>query len=227
MDVKTLCLGVLTEQDRTGYEIKRTCEEVFRHFFVAGFGSIYPALADLQRDGLVTATSVEQKKRPDKKVYSITEAGRAALALELATTPPRHKVRSEFLALMYFAHLLPPERVDAVLGQMIERFEATLEDELALFDRADAPAELTPGQRFALGYGRTVLSAALAYCKRQRPQLARALRGAALDDVTDATDNAGSSAEKPAMCGIDQHLGEPANDSAARSRPRLPPLAGE
>lgn len=177
MDVKTLCLGVLSEEEHSGYEIKRCCEEVFRHFFVAGFGSIYPALAELQRDGFVTAQSVEQKKRPDKKIYRITEAGRAALAEELVATPPRHKVRSEFLTLMYFAHLLPPERVDAVLGEMIDQFEATLVDELAVFDRDDAPSDPTPGQRFALGYGRTVVTAALAYCKRQRPQLVRALRG--------------------------------------------------
>ncbi len=177
MDVKTLCLGVLSEEDRSGYEIKRRCEEVFRHFFVAGFGSIYPALAELQRDGLVTSQSVEQKKRPDKKIYRITDAGRDALAAELVETPPRHKVRSEFLALMYFAHLLPPERVDAVLAEMIERFETTLGDELGFFDRDDTAPRLTPGQQFALGFGRTVLTAALAYCNRQRPQLARALRG--------------------------------------------------
>ena len=53
MDVKTLCLGVLTEGDKTGYEIKRCFEEAFSHFFGAGFGSIYPALADLSRRGLV------------------------------------------------------------------------------------------------------------------------------------------------------------------------------
>ena len=206
MDVKTLCLGVLTEQDHTGYEIKRCCEAVFRHFFVAGFGSIYPALAELQRDGLVTAKSVEQKKRPDKKIYSITAAGRRALVEELAATPPRHKVRSEFLTLMYFAHLLPPERVDAVLGQMIERFEATLVEELALFDSDDAPGELTPGQRFALGYGRTVLTAALAYCKRQRPQLARALRG------------------EP---DTEQSWSEAAPEAANDRLPTAPPLAGE
>jgi PadR family transcriptional regulator, regulatory protein AphA len=206
MDVKTLCLGVLTEQDHTGYEIKRCCEEVFRHFFVAGFGSIYPVLAELQRDGLVTSVSVEQKKRPDKKIYRITAAGRAALAEELAQTPPRHKVRSEFLTLMYFAHLLPPERVDAVLGEMIQRFEQTLVEELALFDSADAPGELTPGQRFALGYGRTVLTAALAYCKRQRPQLARALRGE-------------PEADEPSPEGAP----EAANDRL----PVAPPLAGE
>ncbi len=179
MDVKTLCLGVLTGQDLTGYDIKRTCEEVFRHFFVAGFGSIYPALAELQRDGLVTATSVEQKKRPAKKVYSITAAGRAALEDELVATTPRHKVRSEFLALMYFAHLMPPERVDAVLAEMIGNFETMLLEDLAIFDGAAPPIDLTPGQRFALGYGRAVLAAALAYCKRQRPQLARRLKGEA------------------------------------------------
>ena len=179
MDVKTLCLGVLSEEDRSGYEIKRRCEEVFRHFFVAGFGSIYPALAELQRDGLVTSQSVEQKKRPDKKLYRITDEGRNALADELVETPPRHKVRSEFLALMYFAHLLPPERVDAVLGQMIDRFETMLGDELGFFDREDQAPNLTPGQQFALGFGRTVLTAALAYCNRQRPQLGRALRGEA------------------------------------------------
>jgi len=211
MDVKTLCLGVLTEQDHTGYEIKRCCEEVFRHFFVAGFGSIYPALAELQRDGLVTATSVEQKKRPDKKIYSITAAGRRALVEELAATPPRHKVRSEFLTLMYFAHLLPPERVDAVLGQMIERFEQTLVEELALFDSDDAPGELTPGQRFALGYGRTVLTAALAYCKRQRPQLARALRGEPETGDDQPADDQPEAAP------------EIANDRL----PAAPPLAGE
>ncbi len=195
MDVKTLCLGVLTGQDLTGYDIKRTCEEVFRHFFVAGFGSIYPALAELQRDGLVTATNVEQKKRPAKKVYHITPAGRAALEAELIATAPRHKVRSEFLALMYFAHLMPPERVDAVLGEMIASFETTLLDDLAVFDGPAPPLELTPGQRFALGYGRTVLAAALAYCKRQRPQLARRLRGEA--DMALAGDSPPAAANDP------------------------------
>jgi len=34
---------------------------------------------------------------------------------------------------------------------------------------------LTPGQRFALGYGRTVLTAALASCTRHRAELVRAL----------------------------------------------------
>ena len=110
MDVKTLCLGVLTEGDKTGYEIKRCFEEAFSHFFGAGFGSIYPALAELSRLGLVTCrerrageAAGQEGLQPDRRRAS------ALLIDELLTTPPRHKVRSEFLVLMYFAHLLPPD----------------------------------------------------------------------------------------------------------------------
>ena len=75
MDVKTLCLGVLAERPMTGYEIKKLFDRGFRHFFVAGYGSIYPALAELAQAGLVTVESVDQERRPDKKVYRITAVG--------------------------------------------------------------------------------------------------------------------------------------------------------
>lgn len=168
MDVKTLCLGVLTEGDKTGYEIKQCFEEAFSHFFGAGFGSIYPALAELSRQGLVTRRSVEQEKRPDKKVYSLTAAGQRVLIDELLATPPRHKVRSEFLVLMYFAHLLPPERVAAIIDQMIAHWEPLVAEIETCVE-----ASVTPGMRFAAGYGRAVLGAALTYVREQKEELVR------------------------------------------------------
>ena len=167
MDVKTLCLGVLTEGDKTGYEIKRCFEDAFSHFFIAGFGSIYPALAELSRRGLVTCRSVEQEGRPDKKVYSITPEGERILVDELMSTPPRHKVRSEFLVLMYFAHMLPPTRLAAIIDEMIAKWEPTL----AEIERCVAADEMTPGMRFAAGYGRAVLGAALAYVHANKDDL--------------------------------------------------------
>ena len=100
MDVKTLCLGVIAERPASGYEIKKLFDRAFRHFFAAGFGSIYPALAELAQAGLVTVESVDQERRPDKKVYRITAAGLDQLTTDLAAAEPRHKVRSEFLALL-------------------------------------------------------------------------------------------------------------------------------
>ena len=49
MDVKTLCLGVLSRGEATGYEIKKQCEEgPLAFFYAAGFDSIYPALNALK-----------------------------------------------------------------------------------------------------------------------------------------------------------------------------------
>ena len=177
MDVKTLCLGVLTEGDKTGYEIKQCFENAFAHFFSAGFGSIYPALAELTRAGLVTCTSVEQDKRPDKKVYSITAQGRQALVRELLATAPRHKVRSEFLVLMYFAHLLPPERLAEIMERMVSQWDQQLEAIEHCLSRPDQrPA--TPGLRFAAGYGRAVMGAARDYVRAHKDELIGEVGGA-------------------------------------------------
>ena len=174
MDVKTLCLGVLTERDQTGYEIKQHFEEAFSHFFVAGYGSIYPALAELTRRELVHCTSVTQEKRPDKKVYSITPLGRAALIDDLMNTPPRHKVRSEFLMLMYFAHLLPPERLGEVAEEMIAQWDGFLD---LLEDCCGKDGDdLTPGMKFVTGYGKAVIGAARHYVDQNRNLLIDTIR---------------------------------------------------
>ena len=179
MDVKTLCLGVLSLGERSGYEIKKTLEESFHHFFRASYGSIYPALAELERSGHVEGREVCQEGRPAKKVYVMTPAGRRALETALAGEEPRHVVRSEFLVLMFFAHLLPPARLAAVIDTMTARFRDGLAADLDHYERTHD--ELTPGQRFALGYGRTVVAAALGYLERHRDEL---LREVASDDET-------------------------------------------
>jgi PadR family transcriptional regulator AphA len=175
MDVKTLCLGVLTESDKTGYEIKQCFEESFSHFFGASFGSIYPALAELTRRGLVTCRSVEQDRRPDKKVYSVTPEGRRVLVRELLATPPRHKVRSEFLVLVYFAHLLPPEHVARIIDERVAQWQPVVAEIDQICESGVCPdgRPISPGVGFAAGYGRAVLGAALDYVRAHKDQLVR------------------------------------------------------
>lgn len=180
MDVRTLCLGALTERAMSGYEIKRVFEQDYLHFFSAGFGSIYPALAELAAEGLVTVENVLQERRPDKKVYRLTEAGRQRFVARLVAAEPREKVRSDFLILIWFAHLLPPERVGEVLDMQVASWERLIIEEIDACERDDAAGvgpPMTPGQRFAAGYGRAVLTAAIAYVRRQRPQLLREIGG--------------------------------------------------
>lgn len=127
MDTKTLCLGVLTRADASGYEIKKAFENgPFGHIQEIGFGSIYPALAQLLKDNLVTVTQFAQIGRPDKKVYSLTSSGRLFLldALDEPTEPD--KVRSDFLFHMMFAHLLSPSNLEGMIDERMAVLTAAI-----------------------------------------------------------------------------------------------------
>jgi len=170
MDTRTLCLGVLTLGDATGYDIKKRFEHSFRHFMAVSQAAIYPALRELNADGLVTCTRVEQEDRPARKVYTITEAGRQAFVEALVATPPRHEVRSSFLALVFFGHLLPHDKLIATLDRQLEDFEARIATCRAWLAEGDGE-DIPPGMRFAAGFGVTVLSTACAYIRDNRGML--------------------------------------------------------
>lgn len=175
MNVKELCLGALTFGDASGYDLKKFFEQTFNHFCVAGFGSIYPALAELTAEGLVTCSDEAQHGKPDRRVYRITASGRAAFLKDLETAEPQHKVKSDFLLMMYFAHLLSPERVNEVIDARI----SALDKQLALIEDAQAKAaaacQQAVGAEFVHGFGTAVMTAARDYLKSQRHQLAAAI----------------------------------------------------
>ncbi|MFF9148211.1 helix-turn-helix transcriptional regulator [Streptomyces sp. NPDC014861] len=68
-------LKLLDEAPRHGYEVIRLLEERFQGLYAPSAGTVYPRLAKLEAEGLVTHTS-----EGGRKVYSLTDAGRAELA---------------------------------------------------------------------------------------------------------------------------------------------------
>ncbi|MEV6565351.1 helix-turn-helix transcriptional regulator [Streptomyces kronopolitis] len=68
-------LKLLDEAPRHGYEIIRLLEERFQGLYAPSAGTVYPRLAKLEAEGLVTHTT-----EGGRKVYSITDAGRSELA---------------------------------------------------------------------------------------------------------------------------------------------------
>lgn len=181
MDVKTLCLGVLSMGEASGYEIKKVFEESFSHFYVAGFGSIYPALAALTREGYVTCSNIEQEKRPAKKVYRLTDAGLQTFRKALADTYPSHRVRSDFMVQAAFAHLLTPQKLEQVLDTRL----ADIAQQLTVIDECvDERGNVGEGVAFAAGFARAVLQAGKDYIEAHRTELLRALRDHPEPDVT-------------------------------------------
>ncbi|MGK5640491.1 helix-turn-helix transcriptional regulator [Streptomyces sp. URMC 126] len=68
-------LKLLDEAPRHGYEIIRLLEERFQGLYAPSAGTVYPRLAKLEAEGLVTHTT-----EGGRKVYAITDAGRAELS---------------------------------------------------------------------------------------------------------------------------------------------------
>ena len=119
MDIKSILLGFLTQQPLTGYELKKRFSISFSFFSGASYGSIYPALKKMEREGLVTQQLEIQDGAPNRKVYSITAAGLKAF-IEALTAPFHWEMpKNAFLArLFFFAHLSPEERKAAVRGHL-------------------------------------------------------------------------------------------------------------
>ncbi len=76
MNVRTVCLSILYEGEATGYEIRRmTVEGECAYFVEASFGSIYPALAKLEQDGLIRSREEAHPGKPPRRVYALTDTG--------------------------------------------------------------------------------------------------------------------------------------------------------
>ncbi len=167
MNVQTICLAILQLEDATGYEIrKRVAEGHFSHFVEASYGSIYPALNKLESEGLLSARVEEQDGKPNRRVYAINEAGRAALSSMFQQPARPDTFRSEFLFLAMFAQYLP---LDIVRGA-IEKQVKWLVAELDIIDEAEASVPLEAAAWVA-ECGRTCLQAQLDYIYEHRDRL--------------------------------------------------------
>jgi DNA-binding PadR family transcriptional regulator len=166
MDVKTVCLGMLTDGSASGYDLKKQFESSFAHFFAAGYGSIYPALSALAEQDLVTCEEIPQEGKPDRKLYAITDEGRRFLLKALENPSPCHKVRSEFLATLCFAHLMPDEQIETVLDSRL----AEIEGYLNMFADMESKCmdDWPPGMCFVAGFGKAMTEATKKYLDENR-----------------------------------------------------------
>ncbi len=76
-DLRFLILHLLAEKPRHGYEIIKDIEEGFGGMYSPSPGVVYPTLTLLEELGYASVTAAEHGA---KKLYAITDAGRAFLA---------------------------------------------------------------------------------------------------------------------------------------------------
>lgn len=166
MNVRTLCLAVLHFKDASGYEIRKlSVEGSFSYFGDVSFGSIYPALAKLEDEGLVTAREETHPGKPARKIYSITEAGRQTLRSDLSRPQAPDIFRSEFLLIAVCAPILPKAVVAAAVDRAIEH----IRDDIAQIS-GKLPCD-DPASDWAIRYGLACSETALDYLRTNRDAL--------------------------------------------------------
>ncbi|MEU7874337.1 PadR family transcriptional regulator [Dactylosporangium sp. NPDC049140] len=84
MTIAYALLGLLEGASRHGYDLKHSYDRRFGGARPVRFGQVYRTLAQLERDGRVTALGVEAGGGPERRRYAITPEGVTGLGAWLA-----------------------------------------------------------------------------------------------------------------------------------------------
>lgn len=102
-------LGLINYNDATGYELMTAFKHSLNHFWTAQRSQIYRELQTMEKNGWIHQTHMEQTGKPDKNVFSITEAGREELHRWLKADNLPASERSPMLMKTFFLGECAPE----------------------------------------------------------------------------------------------------------------------
>jgi DNA-binding PadR family transcriptional regulator len=167
MNVRTICLAILYDEEATGYEIRKlSVEGEYSYFIDASFGAIYPALAKLEADKLVTSRVEQQDGKPAKKIYALTELGRREFINSLFENLGEDEFRSEFLLFIRFVSELPRSLVQVRLSERL----TAMNEKIAKMD-CMVTNRTRPADRWIIEFGRSCMEAARDYIEAHMGEL--------------------------------------------------------
>ncbi|MBU9763089.1 PadR family transcriptional regulator [Mycobacterium sp. TNTM28] len=118
MALRDAVLATLLDGEASGYDLAKGFDASVANFWMATPQQLYRELDRMAADGLITARLVEQDRRPNKRLYSLTERGRQALR-EFTEVPPKPGAIREDLLVQIQA--VDAGNVDAVRAGLTER----------------------------------------------------------------------------------------------------------
>lgn len=126
MSLEYAILGFLNYKPLSGYDLKKIFDTSVQHFWPADQSQIYRTLTRLTEQGWVEMEIIRQSDRPDRKVYHITEAGRAALHQWLLTPTLPQASRNAALIQVFFAGQLSDAEILAMFERAADQVRAVL-----------------------------------------------------------------------------------------------------
>jgi PadR family transcriptional regulator, regulatory protein AphA len=123
MTIKYAILGFLSWRSLSGYDLKKLIIDSPSLYWSGNNNQIYRTLVELHEAGFVTNEVQPQEHLPARKVYTITEQGRADLRQWVLSAPELPQVRSPFLIQLAWADQLAPDELDGLIGQYEHQVE--------------------------------------------------------------------------------------------------------
>lgn len=127
--IDMVILGLLAHENLTGYDIKKRIDNSIRFFWKGSFGSIYPALNVMEKEGLVQKVKSSEKMKGREKIpYEITAGGKKALISWLEDSKAVNDLKYETLLKVFFGGVTDPETSIKTIGE----FELEIREALKL-----------------------------------------------------------------------------------------------
>jgi DNA-binding PadR family transcriptional regulator len=119
-------LGLLKEKTMHGYELKKRLDEQLGHFWRISYGSLYPCMKRLSRQGTVEIDAPTGESSRRKHVYRITPKGEELFVELLESTGSSIADRDQFMVHFAFSKYMRPE----TRRRMLESRRGYLQDRL-------------------------------------------------------------------------------------------------
>ena len=116
MSIKHVILGFLSETPLTGYDLKKKFSDSEIFHWSGNNNQIYRTLVELHNEMLVTIEVQYQESKPPRKIYTITDAGLAALRQWMVSPPEMPQFRNPLLMQLTWADQLEPETLRKMLA---------------------------------------------------------------------------------------------------------------
>lgn len=131
MALRHAVLAALADGEASGYELSKRFDVSVANFWSATPQQLYRELERLEADGLLSARVVEQERRPNKRVFALTGAGREALVAFIAEPARPTAIRDDLLVKLQAADAGDLGAVRAAVAERVEHARG----KLALYDR--------------------------------------------------------------------------------------------
>ncbi|MFC5665278.1 PadR family transcriptional regulator [Kitasatospora misakiensis] len=135
MALRNAVMAALLEGEASGYDLAKGFDASVANFWMATPQQLYRELERMEAAGLISARVVLQEKRPNKRLFSLTEAGLAAIHAYTAEHPSKPTtIRDE---LMVKVQSVDAGDVGAVRAGIAERLDWA-RAKLARYERVQA-----------------------------------------------------------------------------------------